>query len=183
MEQQTPPAGQPASAPSGWGPPPGQAPVGWVQPPSPAGTGGTTALAKLGALILFLWGLLFTLLGLVAIAGGALFRDAIRSLSPDLDVGQFGDVAGGFIVIVGVVILVIAIVEMLVGVFSFRGSGFARVLGILYGLFFGLFMLAGSLGSRDLGDGTAGGGTFGLVLAASYLYTAIVFVVAYRSKA
>jgi hypothetical protein len=172
MEQQTTPASQPAPESSSW-----------VQP-DVARQGGTTLLAKLGGLILFVWGLLFTLLGGAAIAGGALFKDTLRNLAgQDLDAGQVGDVVGGAIVVVGVVVVVIAIVEMLVGIFSFRGGGFARVLGILYGLFFGLILLAASVGPRDLGTGSASGGVLGLVLAASYLYTAIVFVVAYRSKA
>lgn len=183
MEQQTPPAGQPAPAQGGWGQPPAQPPAGWAQPqPQPSYRPSTTGLAKLGSLILILWGLLFTLLGGVTVAGGALFRDALRSMAgQDLEGGQFADALGAGLAIIGVIVLVIALAEVLVGIFSWRGSGFARVLGIIYGLLFGLTLLAGSLGAPT--DGSNGGGVVGLVLAGSYLYTAFIFIVAYRSRA
>ena len=49
----------------------------------------------------------------------------------------------------GVVILVIGIVEVLAGIFSWRGSGWARVVGIIYGLLLGLLFVAGLFGPRS----------------------------------
>ena len=182
MEQQA-PAGPPAS-PQGWAPPPAPAPQGWA-PPATGARGGVTGLAKLGALVLFLFGLLFTLIGVLLLVAGAF----ITTLVADADIeglsqGQLGDLLGAGIAIAAVIILVIAILEMLVGVFAWRGSGFARVMGILYGLFFGGFTLLGSVGGTRSADvATANGQILTIVIGALYLFIAIVFIVRYRSRA
>ena len=167
----------------------GQPPVGWVQ--APARQGGVTILAKLGALILFLWGLLFTALGGLAIALGAQFKGALESVvGAEALTSGVGNAIGGAIVVVGVVVIVGAVIEMLVGIFAWRGSGFARVMGILYGLFFGGLGVMGILGTAsagssldELGVSAASPAIGQIIFTALYLYPAIVFILAYRSKA
>jgi hypothetical protein len=181
MAQQS-PAGPPAS-PQGWGPPPGQAPTGWAAPPV-ATKGSVTGLAKLGAMFLFLMGLLFTLLGALLLVAGGMLRSVIEGANVEgLTSQQVADIFGGALVVVAVIVLVFAILEMLVGVFSWRGSGFARVLGILYSLFWGVILLLGSLGGSRVDAATANGQIVTIVFAAAYLYTAIVFIVRYRGRA
>ena len=97
---------------------------------------------------------------------------------------RVADIAGGVIAGIGVVVLVIAVVEVLTGFLAWRGSGFARVLGILYGLVFGgltLLAAAGSSGRAEVAG--SGAGMVSLVVGLAYLYTAVIFIIRWRSPA
>jgi hypothetical protein len=142
-----------------------------------------SGLAKLGALFLLLMGIFWTLVGGLAMIGGGVFRTMFRDAGFEgLEQGQLADILGGAIFAVGLVILVVAIVEVAVGIFAWRGSGVARLMGILYGLVFGITSLMAASGARNAADT----GRSDLVLfafAAIYLYTAVVFIIRYRSAA
>jgi hypothetical protein len=172
-------------APTGWvqapaatPPPPGQ----WVMPPAVATRGGVTGLAKLGALVLIVFGVLWALLGVLIILSGSV----VTSLP------GFGDQIGNItlssltsiIVGVGIVILFIALVEVLAGIFAWRGSGLARFIGMVYGFVFGLGTLLSvtQAGASDV-QGAQGGSLFLLVFAVGYLYVLIVFLLRWRHSA
>ena len=190
MEQQPPvtsePSGAPVSAPSG--PPmapPAPPPSAWVTAPVQQSRGGVTGLAKLGALVLVLFGLFWSLIGAALLVAGGLATSILEQMDLEgMDQGQLGDILGGAIAGFGIVILLIAIVEVLVGIFAWRGSGFARMLGILYGLGFGGITLLAALGSSQSAEvSAAGGGVATLAIAIAYLYVALVFIVRYRARA
>jgi hypothetical protein len=167
-----------------------QQPPGTPQPPPPATAwvmstdvgqrGPVSGLAKLGALILILFGVLWTLIG-----GGFLLLGGIaKNLGDQTGISGLGDLAGDVLAIFGIVILVVALVEIATGLFAWRGTGFARFVGILYGLVFGLGTLLPVLGSSRTSTttDTTGGVAVLLVFAVGYLYTALVFIVRYRDR-
>ena len=140
-----------------------------------------TGLAKLGALFLMISGILIGLVGVLLIVAGGLIRDAIGDQST-----QFGDVLVGLAVGFGVFIVVIMAIQILAGIFAWRGAGFARFLGALYGVLLGLLFL-GALTATDTTrtvDGTTTTTNSIIptaIFAIGYLYTAIVFIFRFRS--
>jgi hypothetical protein len=162
------------------GPEPARPTTAWVMPAEGSQRGAITGLAKLGALILILFGVLWTLIGLalIVLVGFA------KSLGDQTGISGLGDLAGGVLAIFGIVILAVALVEIATGLFAWRGTGFARVVGILYGLVFGLGALLPVIGSSPTtaNTDTGGGVAVLLVFAVGYLYTALVFIVRYRSR-
>jgi hypothetical protein len=186
MDQQAPPpqAPPPTAPPSGWNPQPQPGPTGtgWVQPAAMAAARGpVTGLAKLGALVLLINGVLWTLFwGAVTVLGAA----AKGSLD-QFGGTAFGDAIGGAIVGVAIFFLVIAILELLVGIGSWMGKEWGRIGGIIYSLLFGVILLLGglsALGARDTGTNTAGGALVILVFAIAYIYTLVVFAIRWRSR-
>jgi len=181
------PAPPGAIAPTQPAAPPAAPPSAWIQP-TPAvvrAQGGVTGLSKVGALFLFLVGLVWTLVGIVGVVAAGVFRSLVENMNLEglegVSQGQVADIFAGAVIGIALVILVIAIVEMLVGIMAWRGSGFARMLGVLYGLFFGLTGILAAQGATQSDQDTARGGLILLVLAAGYLYTAAVFAVRWRS--
>ena len=169
---------QPTAAAPAWVAP--AAAAGWVAPAESA-TGHVTGLAKLGALVLLLMGLLWTLAGIGLIAAGGAIRDSIATS----EFSNLADFASNALIAVGGGIAVFAVVEFLVGIFAWRGHGFARILGILYGLVFGIGALAIALGARsDSTSGSTSASTGGIgvlvAIAVLYLYVAVIFMVRYR---
>ncbi len=167
--------------------PPTAAPPAWVAPAAASGwvapaetpRGHVTGLAKLGALILLLMGTFWTLAGVGLIAAGGAIKDSIDSS----EFRGLGDIASGALIATGTGVAIFAIVEILVGIFAWRGHGFARVLGILYGLVFGVGALSVGLGARsNATSGTAAGVGILVAIAVAYLYVALVFLVRYRSR-
>jgi hypothetical protein len=145
--------------------------------------GGVTGLAKLGALILIIFGILFALAGAVLLVVGREFETA--TIDPGLE--QYRDLFGRLAAGLGIVILAIAIVEIIVGIFAWRGSGFARFIGIIYGIIFGLLGLAGIAGSGTTQPGTTPGTTTSsivpaVIVAVAYLYVAVVFIFRFRRR-
>jgi hypothetical protein len=125
-------------------------------------------------------GILLILGGLVVLVGGAALRD-IR------DTAGLGDAIGGAMAVLGIIIAVIGVLQLLSGLFAWRGSSGGRAGGIIFGLLFGVFGLLGLISAlrvNDLTDSGSTGGSlvFSLILAVGYLYTAAVFLFAFRQK-
>ena len=205
----------PASAPGpAWGQPPAQAapPAGWAQPQAPvaapgggwaqpqptagwvqpvAAKGPVTILARIAGLFLVLLGLLWGAIGAVLIVGGTAFHtftDQFGALNDANSVTQAGNVVGGVIAGFGIVILILAIVEVLGGIGALFGKGWGRVIGILYSLVFGAFLLlavSGATRANDIStDNGAGGGViFLLVMFLLYLYSLVVLLLRWRGHA
>jgi len=185
----SPAAPAPAVAPSGWVVPPPPPPVApppgaWVMPAAQVTRGPVTGLAKLGALVLLVFGVLWGLGGVLLIVVGGAIRDQFdftQNLGLTYDVGN---VLTGVLLAVGIVILVIALGEILTAIFAWRGNGLARVVGIVYGLLFGLgsLSIAARSTSADVA-GSAAGALFMAVFAVGYLYTVVVFMFRWRRRA
>ena len=159
----------PGGVPGQWAAPP--AGMMWVQQKTP-----TTLLAKIGAVFLMITGILIGVLGAFVVLGGSVIRNIGGGDSVSTAVG-------GAVAIFGVIIVLIAILQLLSGIFGWRGAGPARVLGVIYGILFGLIALAGGGGTTDPSTGvTTGGGPLAYLVAIGYLYTAIIFIFAYKQK-
>jgi hypothetical protein len=183
MEQQPPPP--PPSAPPAqpaWGQPPAGPVSQWVQPSAAAARGPVTGLARIAAVILIANGVLWTLFWGAIVVLGAAAKGSLDSFGGT----SFGDTVGGAIAAVGIFFLVIAILELLVGVGSWMGKEWGRIGGIVYSLLFGgVLLLSGlsALGAGSNGTNTAGGALIILALAAAYIYTLIVLAVRWRGRA
>jgi hypothetical protein len=178
-QQTAPPA---AAAATGWQQPQSQ----WVQPAvyAPA-QGGATGLAKVGSIVLILFGLLWTFFGVVIVAAVNTFIDLLR---PQLDQisENAAETAANVAIGIGIVVLVIGVLHLMSGIFSWRAAGWARFVGIALGLVFGLLFLAGLLGPRatqPIAEGAANPFATTAVAAIGYLYVAIVFLFRYRKTA
>ena len=192
----TAPIPRPSAGTPGWtGPVSGQ--PSWTQPTAAGSTTyvvaqpGVSGLAKLGALVLVLFGVFWGLVGgAILLVGRALEDFDIPELQQTVVVNgetvTYAELAVGVFAGVGIVILVLAILEVLVGIFAWRGSGFARFAGTLYALIFGIPMLLIGLSgpSSQTLDGstvnTTGGIVFVLVFAIGYLFTAFAFIFRWR---
>ena len=98
-----------------------------------------------------------------------------------------GNVVGGFLIGVGVVILVLAVVEVLGGFGAMLGKTWGRIIGILYSLFFGVFLLLGVGSAARASDvsatDTRGGLIPLLVMFLLYLYALVVLLLRWRGRA
>jgi hypothetical protein len=139
-----------------------------------------TGFSKAAGLILIIYSLLWILVGAALIFIGRTFLGSATT-RPDLGIDL--DALSAGVAVFGVILLVLGIVQLLAGVFAWRGSGAARVLGVIFGLLWGLLFLLGALGgasSSQTNDATASGLVFTLVLAAGYLYSAGALMFAWR---
>lgn len=194
-----PPPAPPAAAPQAAAPPAAAAPAGWVQPQAGGwvqpveARGSVTILARLAGLILVVLGIFWAAVGAILIVGGNAFKsitDQFGALSTTdtTTVDQAGNIISGVLVGFGVVILVVAIVEIFGGLGALFGRGFGRAIGIFYSLIFGAFLLVGLTGatraSGVTSDSSTGGGVaIVLVMFLLYLYTLIVLLLRWRGKA
>jgi hypothetical protein len=184
MDQQPQPPPQPTSPPAqpAWGQPPAGPASQWVQPSAAATRGPVTGLAKLGAVILILNGILWTLIWGAIVALGAAAKGSLDSFGGT----SFGDTVGGALAAVGIFFLVVAVLELLVGVGAWMGKEWGRIGGIVYSLLFGAVLLLSGLSALAAGnDGTntAGGALILLAFAAGYVYALIVFAIRWRGRA
>jgi len=180
----------PAPAQGGWAQP--QPTQGWVQPATVA-QGPVTILARIAGVFLVLLGLFWGLLGVVLIIGGSAFRSLFDQLGGPLStdtnsVDAAGNIVGGVFVGIGIVILILAIVEVLGGFGTIMGKTWGRIIGILYSLVFGSFLLLGVSGASRASDvtdtsGAGGGIIFLLVMFLLYLYAFVVLIIRWRGHA
>ncbi len=186
---QQPQQGQPQQGPAGWvqqqqQPLQGWAPPqqGWVQPGMVATQGPVTPLAKIGALVLILFGLFWAAIwGIVAVGGAAATSGGLVQI-PGAGSIDLSAVANA-ILIFGLVMAIIAVLEIVIGVFSWRGGGAARLFGVIYALLFGgVSLLIGVSARGETVPGSSSGAIFFLIFAVGYLYTAAVFVFAFRKS-
>jgi hypothetical protein len=209
------PQAQAPAPPAGWAQPPAQpaAPAAWVQPPqapaaAPGGgwaqpqptpgwvqpiaaKGSVTILARIAGLFLVLLGLLWGAIGAVLIVGGTAFHaftDQFSALNSQTSLTTTGNVVGGVIAGVGIVILVFAIFEVLGGIGALFGKTWGRILGILYSLVFGAFLLVAVTSGTQAADvsGNSGVGTgviFIVVMFLMYLYALVVLLLRWRGHA
>jgi len=141
---------------------------------------------------LVLLGLFWGAIGVVLIIGGSAFRSIIDQFGPlnasNNDIDTAGNIVGGVFVGIGIVILILAIVEVLGGFGALLGKTWGRLIGILYSLVFGAFLLVALTGgtrSADIGDtsGATGGLIFVLVMLLLYVYSLVVLLLRWRGHA
>jgi hypothetical protein len=183
----SPPQGTPPTAPpSGWNPQPapaGPAGTGWVQPAA-AARGPVTALAKIAGIVILLFGLFWTAIGaLILLAGGL-----TKAGSGQAGFAQFGDAVGNFIAGFGIVIVVLAIIELISGIGILMSKDWARIAGVVYSLLFGvgsILIVAGGASASNVDSGTGGGAAtliFGLVFLVGYAYCLFALGMRWRSR-
>jgi hypothetical protein len=145
--------------------------------------GPVTGLAKLAGIIVLVFGLLWTAIGvLITFLGGAAKVGSSGTALPEF-VNSVGDVVAGF----GIVILVIAIVEVLGGIGVLMSKDWGRIIGIVYSLLFGfgsVFIVIGGINASNVTDS---GGlvtlVIGLVFLIGYLYSLFALGVRWRGRA
>jgi hypothetical protein len=154
--------------------------------------GSVTILARIAGLFLVLLGLFWGVIGVVLIIGGSAFRSFLDNFGPlstnANNVDTAGNIVGGVFVGIGIVMLVLAIVEVLGGFGTMLGKTWGRIIGVLYSLVFGAFLLIGltsATRASDIGDtsGAAGGVIFLLVMFLLYLYALVVLIIRWRGHA
>ena len=152
----------------------------------PAGQKGpVTILAKFAGIILLVFGLLWTAIGVVIVLGGAAAKVGGNSAGIPVVGNAVGDFLAGF----GIVILVIAIIEVLGGVGVILSKDWGRIIGIIYALMFGVgsvfIVLGGVSASKDVDTGSGGLVTLivGLVFLLGYLYSLFALGVRWRGRA
>lgn len=183
-----PPQYAPPPAPQ-YAPPPQPVPGSWAQP-APAGSqwvmppaqqGPVTLLSKFAGIIILLFGLGWTAIGALITFGGAV----VSTASDNSAFSQLGDAFGGVIAGLGIVILVIAIIELLGGIGILLSKSWGRIIGIAYSLIFGAGSLLIALGGGRASDTTnAGPGVliFGVVCFVLYAYSLIVLMARWRGR-
>jgi len=164
-----PPAPAPPAQP-GWGQP--AAAPGWVQPAQVQAPGHSMGRVFLAALFMLAAGVLTLLPALGFVLGGSKLSDFLNSEQ----VSNLGDVVGGALIAIGVVMLVWALLEILVSLGMLMRRTWGRALGTLVGLIGGLFMtliLFGSLSALrtvdTVGSTGVGGAVFVVIVAAVFV--------------
>jgi hypothetical protein len=189
QEAPPPPPSQPPVAPSGWNQPAPAGPTGtgWVQPAA-AAYGPVTGLAKIAGIVILLFALFWGAIGALILFAGGLAKVGSSS-SGVANVAQFGDAVGNFIAGFGIVILILAIIELIAGIGILMSKDWARVAGIVYALIFGfgsIFIVLGGVGASnsDVNTGGAGAGTliFGLVFLIGYIYAIFALGLRWRAR-
>jgi hypothetical protein len=153
-------------------------PVAWAPAPSPATTvesGQVTGLARVAGIILIVLGALTTLGGVILLASGAFLGAA----SSQTDVPFFAGAVGGLVFFFGVIVAGLGVIQILAGIGARRGSGAARITGIVVGVLFAYFGLVGLVGA---GDGNSGDSSPLVALAILLLYGFVALVLAFRWK-
>ncbi|HTC86022.1 MAG TPA: hypothetical protein VK656_04930 [Candidatus Acidoferrum sp.] len=170
----TPGAPVPPTAPGWAAPTQPSAPVGWAPPPvAPIGRQSTTGFAKTAAILLIAFGMLLGLFGLVFIAAGA----AAGTIDQSFLVGVSAATLRDFVAGVGIVVLVFAVIQILGGIGSWRGSGWGRVIGLVYGV------LGTLLGLSALGSPARQGAGSGLLILAVYGFITLALAFRWKSPA
>lgn len=191
-------AAPPAPGPS-WGqpaaPPPAPAPAGWAQP-APTGSqwvqpaavkGRVTTLARIAGIIVALIGALWAFIGAITVLGGALFKGFLDNLNTGTNAG---DVFGGAIAVVGVIILVVALFELIAGLAAAFGKDWGRIVSIVYSFLFGvpLLLITFSAATAARNEGVSTTDAFGAIIflvahVVAYIFAAIVLMARWRGRA
>jgi hypothetical protein len=159
------PAAAPPAQP-GWGQP------GWAQPAQVQAPGHSMGRVFIAALFMLAAGVLTLLPALGFVLGGSKLSDFLNREQ----VSNLGDVVGGALIAIGVVMIVWALLEILVSLGMFMRRTWGRALGTLVGLIGGLFMtliLFGSLSALrtvdTAGSTGVGGAVFVVIVAAVFV--------------
>ncbi|MEU3385650.1 hypothetical protein [Streptomyces albidoflavus] len=185
-----PPQGQPQQAqPGGYGAPQGGQPgygypqqgggqPGYGYPQQQTYQGGPgggfptemPGLLQTARVLLFIVGAVQVIGGLLFAFGGAFIRDASSAVedssdlgtdSPFGSVGDFGNAAAGFLIILALICVAFAVLSIMLGVKFSKGGQGVRITTIVYGALGGLIGLLGLIGAMS--EGAAGGILFYLL--------------------
>ncbi len=95
-----------------------------------------TVLARIAGLLLLLIGVFWGVIGVLAIAGGQMAKDALNNAGL-----AGGDAAATVLAGLGIVLIFFAFWEILGGIGAIAGKGWGRWIGIIYSLVFGIAAL------------------------------------------
>jgi hypothetical protein len=143
-------------------------------------------LGRIGGLVIALIAALWVLLGALTVVGGAALKSLIDSMNAGADAGN---ALGGFLAGIGIVVLVLALIELVAGLAAAFGKDWGRIISIIYAFVFGLPLLLVTFGaittSRDAGvtADTTGGLLVLVVHVVAYVFAAIVLMASWRGRA
>jgi len=140
----------------------------------------TSILAIIAGVFLLLWGLLWTLGGVALIA-----LSNVTGLITD-NLGQnLADSIHNVVVVVGAVILIVGLLQLLSALGVWLHKGWARILGILFGILgtlFGLAAVAGAAQNRNISgiSSSASGNSMvgSLIVLVSYAFILVILIIA-----
>jgi len=119
-----------------------------VAPPSRSSRPGMVTAAS-GVLIVL--GVLVSFIGLVVVLGGAVIGGGGGRHDLGIEVMPSGP-DGGFVAVVGAIIVAFGVLELLSGIFALLGRAWARILAVVMSVLGGLVALLGVIGSRAQAD-------------------------------
>jgi hypothetical protein len=153
----------------------------------PAATkGAVMGLGRVAGLVISVIACVWVLFGALIIVGGALTKGMFDNLGSGTD---FSNAAGGFIAVIGIVVLVLALIELAGGLATLFGKDWGRVISIVYSLLFGVATLLIGLSALASGRNEAISGSattgalFFLAHAIAYIFVAVVLIVRWRGRA
>ena len=147
-----------------------------------------TGIARIAGLIVAVLACLWAVVGAIIIVGGALSKGVLDSVYNGTDAGN---VVGGFFAGIGIVVLVLALIELIGGLGALFGKDWGRVISIIYSLLFGvatiLIGLSAIAGGRTTDTAVSStsttGGLFFLAQGIAYAFAAIVLMARWRGRA
>lgn len=104
------------------------------------------------SIVLIVIGVVVTLIGLLLVVGGALIVGVGDRPDLGIDLMPTGPL-GGFVAVVGAIVVLFGVLELLSGIFALLGRGWARILAIVMSVLGGLFALLGIFSSTRDGGG------------------------------
>lgn len=152
----------------GWGQP--QA-AGWAPGPE-SYQYGSSIMAILAGIVLVIFGLIVTAVGAIAVIGGQTIVNLFGT-------GAQGDALRSAVTIIAVIILVIGILHLLSGIFTFAHRSWARWVGVILGALGVLFGIASVLGGTGPRTSTVINGQTVTTDPQSALVTGAVILIAY----
>ena len=163
---------------------PTQPAVSWAPAPAPvaAAPGKRTALSLAAGILLIIGGILGGLAGLaVAVFGSAIVR-SLEDLGtlPELEGADMAAFMSGFIVFLGIIVIVYSLVYLIAGIGVVRSRDWGRVLGLIVGILSGLIWLSGLGGGSRAGAGDSIGGT--LIALGIHVYIVVALLFFWRTK-
>jgi len=129
-------------------------------------------MAILAGIVLVIFGLIVTAVGAIAVIGG----ETIGNL---FGTGAQGDALRSAVTIIAVIILVIGILHLLSGIFTFAHRSWARWVGVILGVLGVLFGIASVLGGTGPRTSTVINGQTVTTDPQSALVTGVVILIAY----
>jgi hypothetical protein len=152
----------------------------------PATKGAVTGLGRIAGLVISLIACIWIFFGAIIIVGGAVTKGLFDNIGSGTDVSN---AVGGAIAVFGIIILVLALIELAGGLGTLFGKDWGRVISIIYALLFGiatlLIGLSAFASSRNdaISSGATTGGLFFIAHAIAYIFVAIVLIVRWRGRA
>jgi len=111
-------------------------------------------MVTIASIVLIVFGALATLFGLLFILGGAIIGSTDFSSELGFDFNALPFAAGAFLAVIGAIIGGFGLLELLSGIFSLMGRGWARIVAIVMSILGALVFLPGVFATNAQGQGS-----------------------------